>query len=73
MGEREQLTERVRSLENQLKELVSKERQCEELERQLAQAKEALIGEQKNNRQQLDSLKEVGSTWILYVFVSKWW
>ena len=59
MGDREQLKERVRSLEAQLKDFAAKERQCEELERQLAAAKESLLTEQKKQREQLDTLREV--------------
>ena len=71
-SEREQLSQRVTSLEKQLRDYVSKQRQCEELERQLAAAQEQLLSEQKTARQQLETLKEVSTSHTASSSASNW-
>ena len=60
------------SLEKQLRDYVSKQRQCEELERQLAAAQEQLLSEQKTARQQLETLREVSTSHTATPSASHW-
>ena len=59
IADREQLTSKLRILEDKVRELEARERQRAELERQLSTAKDDLFTEQKKNREQLETLREV--------------
>ena len=68
LGEREQLTEKVKVLEQKVKDSEARERLRLELERELTQTREALLGEQKKGREHADNLKQVS---ILLIIIYK--